>query len=88
MKTIFVIFLVFPIFKTESVSRLYGDENRLKVPKDFVSTFLSFETFLELLSYEELSEKCSQNVNFVRKNIFSGLTDGYWALKSNYFNVL
>jgi hypothetical protein len=85
MKILLLVFLLIPAFKTESVFQFDGDENRLKVLNNFFRIF-SRENLLELLSFEELSETCLKDTNFVRQSILrnpvAGLTDGYWALKS------
>lgn len=85
MKILLLVFLLIPVFRTESVFQFDGEENRLKVLNDFFRIF-SRENLLELLSFEELSETCLKDTNFVRQSILrnpvAGLTDGYWALKS------
>jgi hypothetical protein len=85
MKILLLVFLLIPVFKTESVFQFDKEENRLKVLNNFFRIF-SRENLLELLSFEELSETCLKHTNFVRQSILgnpvAGLTDGYWALKS------
>jgi hypothetical protein len=88
MKILLLVFLLIPAFKTESVFQFDGEENRLKVLNNFFRIFSrdNFEALLELISFEELSETCLKDTNFVRQSILrnpvAGLTDGYWALKS------